>query len=256
MYFFKLVGGRYTIYRQASYRQAIDKLLAISLALLLSSGLSGCVTQPPTVITTPQQVQLNQQHLIKIMAIKQFSLKGRIAVNTEGKGYSGGLSWAHHSNTDKIEMFSPLGGKVSEITKNSVEVVLTTSDGKQFNAADAETLTQNTMGWRLPLSGLSDWVLGRPAVQPAVTTDADVSVNTPPVTTLDSLGRITTLKQDDWDIEYTQYADHGGYSLPNKIVLRSPKVTLKLIVEQWNGLSAEALAAQSTAPQTTEPIAP
>lgn len=206
-------------------------LASIILSMLLTSILGGCVTTPPIVSNKPQQQQLNRQHLDKIAAIKQFSLKGRIAVNAEGKGYSGGLAWAHNSETDKIEMFSPLGGKVSEITKNNIEVLLTTSDGKHFNAIDAETLTQNTLGWRLPLSGLVDWVIGRPASTGEPTTDI----------TLDDFGRITTLKQDGWDIEYAQYADYDGYVLPGKITLRSLKVNLKLVVENWNAINTMSL---------------
>ncbi len=212
-----------------SHKQTNFRFLAnIGMLVMAASNLGGCVTTPPILSNNSQQQQLNQQHLVKIAAIKQFSLKGRIAVNTEAKGYSGGLSWAHNPETDKIEMFSPLGSKVSEITKNNAEVTLTTSDGKHFNAIDAETLTQNTLGWRLPLSGLVDWVIGHPATNSAEATDI----------TLDELGRIKTLKQDGWDIEYAQYADNEGYSLPNKITLRSPKVNLKFVVEHWNGLNS------------------
>lgn len=206
-------------------------LTYIGLSVLLALILGGCVTAPPIAGSKPQQQQLNQQHLLKIAAIKEFSLKGRIAVNTEGKGYSGGLTWAHNPETDKIEMFSPLGSKVSEITKNNAEVTLTTSDGKHFNAIDAETLTQNILGWRLPLSGLVDWVVGHPAVNSGVATDI----------TLDELGRIMSLKQDGWDIEYAQYADYDGYSLPSKITLRSPKVNLKFVVESWGGVNSTSL---------------
>ena len=192
--------------------------------------LSGCVTAPP-IASQPQQQRLNQEHLDKIATIHQFSLKGRIAVNTKGKGYSGGLTWAHNPETDKIEMFSPLGSKVSEITKNNAEVTLITSDGKHFNAIDAETLTQNTLGWRLPLAGLVDWVIGRPA------SNGELATNM----TLDERGRIMTLKQDGWDIEYAQYADNNNYSLPGKITLRSPKVNLKFVVENWASLNSTSL---------------
>ena len=207
-------------------------LLNIGLSILLASILGGCATAPPTPSNKPQHQLLNRQHLDKLATIKQFSLKGRIAVNTEGKGYSGNLTWVHNPDTDKIEMFSPLGGKVSEINKNSTEVTLITSDGKHFNAIDAETLTQNTLGWRLPLSGLVDWLIGRPAANKneANSTATDI--------TLDELGRIVTLKQDGWDIEYAQYANINGYSLPNKITLRSTKVNLKLLVENWNSINS------------------
>jgi outer membrane lipoprotein LolB len=42
-----------------------------------------------------------------------------------------------------------------------------------------------------------------------------------------------TLKQDGWDISYENYAMQNGVDLPNKIVLKSEKVNLKLLVEKF-----------------------
>ncbi len=210
-------------------------LVSICLLVLFASTTGGCIIAPPILSNNPQQLLLNRQHLDKIATIKQFSVKGRIAVNAESKGYSGGLTWAHNPETDKIEMFSPLGGKVSEITKNKIEVLLITSDGKHFNAIDAETLTQNTLGWRLPLSGLVDWVIGHPTSNSEPATDIK----------LDNFGRIMTLKQDGWDIEYAQYAENDSYVLPSKITLRSPKVNLKLVVEKWSEINSTPLKAKA-----------
>lgn len=200
----------------------------LPLTLLLVATLSGCASAPPIAINTLQQEQLCQQHLAKIATIGQFSLQGRIAVNTEGKGYSGGLTWAHAAEADKLEMFSPLGGQVADITKNPTEVTLTTSDGKQYSAVNAETLTENTLGWRLPLSGLVNWVIGRPATSSA-----------PTERVLDAQGRIVKLKQDGWDIEYSQYSAVDGYDLPSRIALRSAKINLKLVVDKWSSLATQ-----------------
>ncbi len=125
---------------------------------------------------------------------------------------------------DNIEVFSPLGGKVADIVKTPTEVTLTTQDGRSIKANDAETLTEMALGWRLPLAGLSDWALGKPTKSKI---DAE---------TWDEQGHLSTLKQDGWDISYENYADNNGYLLPSKIVLKSEKVNLKLLVEKWSGL--------------------
>ncbi len=189
--------------------------------------LISCTLAPTKTINTLHQQALNQLHATKIATLKQFNLKGRIAVNTEGKGYSGGLSWAHTPITDQIAMFSPLGSKVSDITKSETQVKLTTADGKQFSAVDAETLTENTLGWRLPLSGLTQWIIG------LASHDSKNST-----ITLDELGRIRNLQEDGWNIEYSQYNNIKGFDLPKKIYLRSAKVNLKLIVEEWTLVDA------------------
>ena len=216
--------------------QSCRFLLALGLVLSLALSLGGCVTQAPVIASKANLALLNQQHLNKLAQIKQFSLKGRIGINTSGKGYSASLTWLHNSdnNTDNIELFSPFGSKLSDIVKNNTEVVLTLANGNQFSAVDAESLTQTTLGWRLPLAGLSDWVLGRMTV---VSPQNDN--NQAPVITLDSLGRMATLKQYGWDIAYEGYSDNTGYILPNKILLRSANVNLKLVVEKWDGLTAD-----------------
>ena len=81
--------------------------------------------------------------------------------------------------------------------------------------------------WSLPLSGLTDWVIGRPTSSTYEAIDSDTQ------------GRLTRLKQDGWDIEYPSYKTVEGTDLPGKIVLKSPQIDLKLLVENWGTLSQE-----------------
>lgn len=192
-------------------------------ALVLLIMLQACATSPVSTGTkspiSNTQSQANAQHLQQIANIQQFSLKGRMGVQTDAKGFSGRLDWQHQPSTDLIALYSPLGSQVASIKKNADGVVLEDSSGNSVSAADAESLTQKTLGWKLPLTGLADWSLGRPTASPIL------------ASTSDELGRLTTLKQDGWDIEYSDYADFEGKQLPNKIYMRSPKVNIKLIVE-------------------------
>ena len=83
-----------------------------------------------------------------------------------------------------------------------------------------------TLDFRLPLTGLSDWVLGKPT---ASKIDA---------ATWDEKGQLLTLKQDGWDISYENYTEINGLTLPNKILLKSDKVNLKLLLEKWIGVGS------------------
>jgi len=168
---------------------------------------------------------LNQQHLLNIATIEQFTLQGRIGVQADGKGFSGGLHWQHDSANDNIDLFSPLGGQVASIKKTADKVALVDAKGNRTSAADAETLTQTALGWQLPLAGLVDWSLGRPTNS---TIDA---------ITWDEFGHLSTLKQDGWNIEYQNYSEQNGHFLPSKILLRSEKINLKLLVEKWDGFN-------------------
>ena len=146
---------------------------------------------------------------------------------TQKQGFSGGIDWQHALISDNIEVYSPLGGKVASIVKSPTGVTLTTQEGHSVKAQDAESLTEMTLGWRLPLAGLSDWALGKP-------TKSKVDAST-----WDEQGRLTTLKQDGWDISYENYAENNGYLLPSKIVLKSENVNLKLLVEKWSNIKAQ-----------------
>jgi len=199
----------------------LRKLSNVLLCLAFTLLLGGCATttKQPTVSAAPAAVY--EQHLASIADINQFDIKGRIGVIVIDKGFSGRIHWQHQQNSDQAEVFSPLGGKVASINKTSEKVTLTQSDGKVFEAQDVETLTETTLGWRLPLDGLSFWALGKPA-----TSQVEDAV-------WDELGRLISLKQDGWDIQYAKYTDSNGYRLPKLIKLRNEKIRLKLLVEEW-----------------------
>lgn len=148
-------------------------------------------------------------------------MQGRIGVQTEGKGFSGSSNWQHDGQSDNISLFSPLGAQVATIKTAPDGVTLVTEDGKTYRAADVETLTLQNLGWSLPMRGLPDWILGRPAASMIKEQQWDEA------------GRLTRLKQDGWDIEYSQYIEINGYQLPTKVTLRSPKLNLKLVIERW-----------------------
>ena len=194
------------------------RLLAIILLVL-----AGCATiaQPRLPTQPPANSVINQKHLATLANIKEFALKGRLGAVTQKQGFSGGIDWQHQTITDNIDVFSPVGGKVANITKNPSGVTLTSQNGHSVSAQDAESLTETTLGFRLPLTGLSNWAIGRPSASKIEAANWDET------------GRLTTLKQDGWDISYENYADIDGISLPKKILLKSEKVNLKLLVETW-----------------------
>lgn len=197
----------------------LNKNLLLATILLIS----GCATiTPPT--QTPTTSAINQKHLATLANIKAFSLKGRLGVVTNPRGFSGGIEWQHQTANDNIDIFSPVGSKVANIAKTPSGVTLTSQNGHTVKANDAESLTEATLGWRLPLNGLNDWAIGRPTASKIE------------AASWDDAGRLLTLKQDGWDISYENYADNNGVFLPGKTVLKSEKVNLKLLVEKWVGV--------------------
>ena len=199
------------------------RLYRHSLTFILALILAACATQPMPQ-SSPTTSAINQKHLATLANIKAFALKGRLGVVTQKQGFSGGIDWQHQITNDNIDVFSPVGGKIANIAKTSSQVTLTDQKGHSVSAQDAESLTETTLGFRLPLTGLSDWAIGRPS---ASKIDA---------ANWDETGRLTALKQDGWDISFENYSIQNGVDLPSKIVLKSDKVNLKLLVEKWGFL--------------------
>ena len=194
-------------------------------ALCIIATLVACASTPKQQSTSADAALHNQAHLQRNAKIQQFSLQGRIGVQTNNKGFSGGIQWQHAIAGDNISLYSPLGGQVAQITQSSNQITLTDANGKQLSAANAEALTYHALGWSLPLAGLADWSLGRPCPSPIQSS------------TWDEQGLLTTLNQDGWKIEFSNYIEQNGYWLPSKIFLKSDQVNLKLVVESWKNIS-------------------
>ena len=192
------------------------------LTLCLLATLAACSSLPSKApIVTPASLSLHQQHLASLSRIQQFELKGRLGVQADGKGYSASLLWQHNADHDDIRIYSPLGGQLARIQKTADSIRLEDAQGQVSVGKDAESLTQTLLGWRLPLSGLADWALGRPA------NSAMASL------TWDEAGHTLSLNEADWAIAYQQYQASPTAFLPHKLCLKNERVQLKLIVEKW-----------------------
>ena len=134
----------------------------------------------------------------------EFSLAGRIAVRSSKDAFTGNIAWRHVSTGDELLISTPTGQGVAQILRQGDAVVLTTSEGREYRAADSESLTERVLGFRLPLEGLADWVQGKPS----------------PV--LESRG---------WKIEYQ---DYDAQKRPTRIRLTNRDVELRLAISQWN----------------------
>ncbi len=200
-------------------------VLCLSIVALYLSGCTTTATKPSSPTSHISPSKLHQQHIKQVSNIEHFLMKGRLAIITKPKNHSARLHWQHTPEKDNIDVYSPIGGKVANITKTPTSVKLTDNSQKTLEAQDAETLTQETLGFRLPLSGLSYWLLGKPSNTGLVN-----------LVQWDQYGRIETMQQNGWDIHYKDYAEHAGYFLPRKVTLKNDKMTIKLISDKWADL--------------------
>lgn len=160
-----------------------------------------------------------------------FTLEGRISVNYGTQNVSGKVQWTHEAARDDIALASPLGTQVARLVRDATGVALTDSEQATHRARDAETLTQQRLGWRLPLTGLADWVRGRP------------HGSVPDELRRDERGRIAFLAEEGWGIDYAYPDDSSGNgsdaaaALPRRLFLRyvraAEPLEIRLVIDQW-----------------------
>ena len=150
----------------------------------------------------------------------EFELAGRIAVTYRDDAGSGNIAWRHGARTDEMLLTTPFGQGIARLARADGEITLTTQSGREFRAADAESLTEQVLGFRLPLVGLADWVRGRAAAKPAPAPTGERR---------DAAGRLAELEQSGWRIRYLEYAD----ALPARLSLSFPGLELRLAISEW-----------------------
>jgi len=150
-----------------------------------------------------------------------FELSGRIAARQGAESFSGNVAWRHAGGGDELLITSPLGQGVARIVRDRDGVVLTTAEPREYRAADAESLTEQALGFRLPLAGLADWVRARPTAGSRFSIEKDAA------------GRVKLLEQSGWKIEYLEYEERLPEPLPSRLRLTYPGIDLRLAISEW-----------------------
>ena len=132
-----------------------------------------------------------------------FDLGGRIAARYRDEAFSGMLTWRHAASGDEMLISTPLGQGVARIVREGSAVRVTTAEGREYSDRDGEALTERVLGFRLPLTGLADWVRGRPSPE------------------LESRG---------WQVEVQEY---DAERRPTRLRVTYPGVELRLAITQW-----------------------
>ena len=148
-----------------------------------------------------------------------FYLSGRVSVKYGAEAASGKITWQHDPAGDDLLFSTPLGQGVARIVRSDALARLTTSDQKVYQARDVETLTEEVLGWRLPLAGMADWVRGRAAA------------GAPAQTRLDGSRRLAELRQSGWLVEFLDYKSENGP--PTLLRLSRQDMELRLVIDQW-----------------------
>ena len=123
-------------------------LLALSAAFMT---LAGCATTSTNVATVGAYRD-------------SIDLDGRLSVNYQKSGNRESMTvnfdWAQRPGRVDVTIANPLGQTVATIEVTPQSATLTQAGRAPVTEADVDTLSQRTLGWPLPVSGLRDWLQG------------------------------------------------------------------------------------------------
>ena len=182
--------------------------------ILLAAGMVGGCTSP----TGPRSDAGAQDSGAQSMS---FALEGRLSVRYGEESLAGKIAWNHKPMRDDISLASPLGNQLAQITRDPSGVVFTDGRLQQVRALDAETLTEQQLGWRLPLAGLTDWVRARSSADGAARRD--------------EAGRLVHLSEAGWEIEFSYESDAAR--LPRRLIMSYARalrpLEIRLVIDNW-----------------------
>jgi outer membrane lipoprotein LolB len=164
-----------------------------------------------------------------------FDVYGRVAVRHDGDGSSGAVRWQRVGARDAVDLYGPTGSVVAKLRRAPGRATLDTSDGRHHEAVDARALSQDVLGWELPLEPLRFWVFGQPAPSLGA---AEVEAGAD--------GRPAQLRQGEWTVRWRDWRTVGGQAagdaaaigvveaVPARIDLERPGLAVKLVMSRWS----------------------
>ena len=131
-------------------RSFLSRWLAAAAGALLLAACATTGAPPPNAPVAPYREQLE--------------LDGRLFVNFEKDGKPDTLSvkfnWQQQGPRVDVSLATPLGQTVAKISVTPQAATLTQANRAPLTAPDIDGLTQEALGWPLPVSGLRDWLQG------------------------------------------------------------------------------------------------
>ena len=162
-----------------------------------------------------------REHKQQMTALDGWQIDGKIGIRAPKDSGSGTLFWLQRQDYYDIRLSGPLGRGAARLTGRPGDVSLEVANQGRYSAASPETLLEEQMGWKLPVSNLAWWVRGLPAPssKSRLSLDAD--------------SRLASLEQDGWQVQYSAYTQQNGYWLPERIKLHGANLDVTLVIKAW-----------------------
>lgn len=177
---------------------------------MLAAALTACTTLPPARLA--ERVHQGRFAVTAVWADRQENVSGRFTLSVRADGLT-------------LDLASPFGNTLARIDTDAqgARMLAPAANGSihAVDGANADALAEQVLGWSLPVSGIGDWIIGRPAAQRAFRWFDD---NEP------------RIEQDGWTIRVLERFEGSG--APRRLNFDrpasptgSPAVTLRLVLD-------------------------
>jgi outer membrane lipoprotein LolB len=201
-------------------------------AVITSLLLTGCASliTPATSPLPPVMPSSNRAYHDAI------DLNGRLSLHYEQHGQQqaidGKFHWLQVLGHTSVTILSPFGQIIAVIDVTPQRSTLTQAGHPLRSASKVDLLLAETLGWPLPVAGLSDWLQG------FATTDQGKRYIASATDTQDATYVRTA---DNWLIHYAVWeatSDHYPAPRPKRIDLQrvtpeAGNVSLRIVIDQW-----------------------
>lgn len=152
-----------------SRRLTIGRLMGWSVGLSLGSsiglGLSGCATVPANqtigVEPGPDPHSSATSPSARFERQGRFSMRWTTHLSGRSEQVQGGFVWQEQDPQLRLTLLSPVNTLMALLTLGPEGASLQTPDAPLQTAADADSLFEPLLGWRLPVTGLQQWLHGK-----------------------------------------------------------------------------------------------
>jgi len=186
------------------------------LCVLMVMQLIACASLPPLDETVNEG--LVERNSLKVLAIDEWSLVGRLAVRSESDSWLTRLDWEHKDYFDTLLISTSLGGVLAKLKFEGNVIYFTDSDDvtRIINEDELEAM----LGYVPPIYQLKYWLRGVSDPSKAVIA-----------------GRVIDgyreFMQQGWQVKVGRFTKVGSVLLPKKITTIKGGVKVKVVVEEW-----------------------
>lgn len=170
---------------------------------------------------------------LEMEELSDWDFSGRIAARNGDDGGQATIRWLREGDSHRLELFGPFGGGAVRMEYGPRGATLWDGKDNRYVRENEQALLDEVIGWRVPFRDLNYWLFGL------------ASRAGPAIYQLDAEGNLALLRQSGWEIEFSNYREYNGRTMPGKISATRLKeasggegqtktVFVRLVTRKWS----------------------